>query len=265
MPACNPSYLMIGETEYVTTVEAANRLGADVTPDMIREWTKRGLLKPAGRYGGRSNIYRLVDVALVERNTRVERRGRTRRAGHLQKIAPVGHNLPTDPQVDAAQIQDIEQTCGLIRADGRPCSKTSLPDPPFRICRAHLREAYLFWKQYLPEVCGFTLADLRQRLGEPAPTPPKVGNPCVYYIRFGDRIKIGHSVDVLARLANLPHDELLAVEPGPIDLERLRHRQFGPHRIKGEWFHPHPDLLSHIDMLINHYGTSQAQLATHLH
>ena len=71
----------------------------------------------------------------------------------------------------------------------------------------------------------------------------------VYYIRFGDRIKIGTTVNIRSRLDDLPHDRLLATEPGGHDLESQRHAQFAEHCITGEWFRPAPELLAHVASL----------------
>lgn len=256
----NPSYMVISGVQYVTTDEAAKRIGDDVTPEMIRDWTKRGLLKPVGRYGGRANIYRLADVAHTEMRTRTARQGRTRRAGELQKIAEWGQNLPAEVQADSAQKPVKMPRCSVIRDNASECNQFAVPGLPFRICRDHVHEAYLHWKDHNPET-----PEVRVEVVIPERNlVPRVETrqPFIYYIRFGDRIKIGHTLDVRARLANLPHDELLAIEPGPLDLERTRHHQFEAHRItrKGEWFRPHPDLLAHVEMLVSHYGTAEAQL-----
>ncbi|WP_307812156.1 GIY-YIG nuclease family protein [Lacisediminihabitans changchengi] len=59
----------------------------------------------------------------------------------------------------------------------------------------------------------------------------------VYYLRYGDRIKIGTSANPRRRIAALPHDEVLAFERGDRALEQARHRQFAAHRIPHtEWF-----------------------------
>jgi hypothetical protein len=72
----------------------------------------------------------------------------------------------------------------------------------------------------------------------------------VYYLRAGDRIKIGTSANPRARLAQLSFDELLAFEPGTRVLEQRRHAQFAAHRFgRGEWFAAHDELLAHIDGL----------------
>lgn len=71
----------------------------------------------------------------------------------------------------------------------------------------------------------------------------------VYYIRFGDRIKIGTTTNLANRLTALPFDEVLAVEPGSHFLERSRHKQFAHLRIKGEWFRAEDELLRFIEGL----------------
>lgn len=72
----------------------------------------------------------------------------------------------------------------------------------------------------------------------------------VYYIAFGDRIKIGVTTNLINRLDGIPWDEVLTVEPGYRDLEQRRHRQFRGCRVHGEWFTRSPDLLEHIQLVI---------------
>jgi hypothetical protein len=71
----------------------------------------------------------------------------------------------------------------------------------------------------------------------------------VYYLRFGDRIKIGTTTCLVSRLNSLPHDEVLATEPGGVEVEDKRKTQFAEHRITGEWFRMTPALLRHIATL----------------
>ena len=70
----------------------------------------------------------------------------------------------------------------------------------------------------------------------------------VYYLRVGEQIKIGFSVDVKRRMRSYPPgSKLLAVEPGTKKLELGRHRQFVQHLDAGrEWFRPDEELLTHI-------------------
>jgi len=95
-------------------------------------------------------------------------------------------------------------------------------------------------------------ADARERAERVAmaittdnPDPGQV----VYYIRFGDRVKIGSTGNLARRLKDLPHDELLATEPGTTVTEFARHAQFDELRITGEWFQYVEPLTDHIDGL----------------
>jgi len=68
----------------------------------------------------------------------------------------------------------------------------------------------------------------------------------VYYVRFGDRVKIGTTANLKGRLHSLPHDEVLATEPGSYPIERARHAAFADLRVTGEWFRYEEPLVSHI-------------------
>jgi hypothetical protein len=97
---------------------------------------------------------------------------------------------------------------------------------------------------WLCAVCEWKVGDLPD--GAVASTRLDV----VYYLRAGDRIKIGTSANPRARLAQLTFDELLAFERGTRVLEQSRHAQFASHRFgRGEWFGVHDELLQHIDVL----------------
>lgn len=74
---------------------------------------------------------------------------------------------------------------------------------------------------------------------------PAVG-ALVYYVRFSDRVKIGTTHNLAKRLADVPHDEVLATEPGGLILERQRHEQFAHLRVHREWFTLTPELADHI-------------------
>lgn len=86
--------------------------------------------------------------------------------------------------------------------------------------------------------------------------PARRGTERVYYLRFGDRIKIGTSSSFKGRLSTLPYHEVLAIEPGTFALERERHREFDALRIQGqrEWFHDAPALGAHAGRLRIKHG-----------
>jgi hypothetical protein len=67
-------------------------------------------------------------------------------------------------------------------------------------------------------------------------------------------IKIGISVNPRGRLKGLQTAHpwklsLLCVIPGGCALEAQYHARFAEHRLHGEWFSPHPDILAEIDRL----------------
>lgn len=73
---------------------------------------------------------------------------------------------------------------------------------------------------------------------------PKLGLPSVvYYLKLGNRVKIGTSTNLKARLKAVPYEILIAVEPGGNALERRRHAQFANLRRNGEWFEATQELL----------------------
>jgi hypothetical protein len=82
----------------------------------------------------------------------------------------------------------------------------------------------------------------------------------VYFIRFGDRIKIGYSANLERRLQTIPHDEVLLTIPGASTAEANLHRTFAADRITGEWFHASPRLLAAIQDLTNRQGSTRASV-----
>lgn len=73
----------------------------------------------------------------------------------------------------------------------------------------------------------------------------------VYYAQIGDYIKIGYSTRLRDRFRTLRADRLLAIEPGPPELERQRHREFTSERIdrRRENFRPSDRLREHIETI----------------
>lgn len=61
-------------------------------------------------------------------------------------------------------------------------------------------------------------------------------DPVVYYMRLGDRVKIGTTKNIMARLETFNPEELMALEKGGHSVERARHRTFDDLRTSGEWF-----------------------------
>lgn len=82
----------------------------------------------------------------------------------------------------------------------------------------------------------------------------------VYYVRIGDHVKIGFTVNMKQRLNGLrvDVDAVLATEPGGRELEKQRHREFANERVsKRENFNPSRRLLAHIDSIREKHGEPQ--------
>ncbi len=81
-----------------------------------------------------------------------------------------------------------------------------------------------------------------------------VSDSIVYYIRRGKLIKIGTTTDPALRFSALLPDEILAFEPGTVDHEKVRHRQFAHLRQRGEFFAMAPELMEHVRSIRLMYG-----------
>lgn len=172
---------------------------------------------------------------------------------------------PSRRSIDVTNDQDRSATCVLPLLAGA-CDEPVPDEAPVPLCFGHIAQAW--------EYCQGRI--LRERLDRAAAEEadrseafvrefseamreieearvadnidPEIDDPdsVVYYLRFADRIKIGFSRNLGNRLLAIPHDELLAIEPGGPAVERRRHQQFAQHRIVGEWFAASEDLRAHI-------------------
>lgn len=173
------------------------------------------------------------------------------------------------------------ETC-VARSRGARCLATPQTSDPVPLCKPHLKDMQVAFGLIKPEDADeyllrraaaewaaiepgdikenylAALADRRARESAEAhrrmvANLPKGGlipaSSVVYYIQFGDRIKIGTTTSLERRLAELPHDELLATESGGVQTERRRHEQFEAYRLLGEWFEMGEELVDHINEL----------------
>lgn len=108
-----------------------------------------------------------------------------------------------------------------------------------------LKEASLAW---VDENCLRPVQREGRRIVPKGPTDGPATN-VVYYVRFCCRIKIGTTTNLTNRMLHIPHDSILATEPGGESVERMRHYQFEQYAIGGEWFKMAPPLLAHIRSL----------------
>ncbi|MWB97194.1 GIY-YIG nuclease family protein [Agromyces sp. MMS17-SY077] len=155
----------------------------------------------------------------------------------------------------------------MPEASGAACPRPVPSESPFPLCVAHQLavhehvEGEVGARDLLPAPCaacgcrvgvrypsGWVCAECEWRHGEqPDAFVARPTLEVVYYLGFRDEIKIGTSGNPRRRIAALPHDEVLAFEPGGRTLEQRRHAQFGELRLRGgEWFARGEPLLAHI-------------------
>ncbi|MGW4641820.1 GIY-YIG nuclease family protein [Sphaerisporangium sp. NPDC004334] len=205
----------------VSTREAAEDLGV---PDwVIRKWASDGRLPPHGTRG-RETLYRLDDVINAETNRR--KAVSVERLEHLP-LQPPSHGMCTG---------------------GDLCPEPAVMGAPAVLCRAHLLACLEFVYNARAEYKA-TIRRLEQRTATPDEDKRLAAaghRDVVYILRFGDRIKIGYSANFRRRMSEVPYDELLLVLPGTRAHESALHEIFKEHRISGEWFHPHEDILKFV-------------------
>lgn len=118
-----------------------------------------------------------------------------------------------------------------------------------------------------PELMASAIERAKKRFGPPPkaaprPAPPRrriiggrfhgieyLGGEVVYYMRVGNRVKIGTTANLGMRLRTINPEELMATEPGGPGHERHRHAEFRALRTNGEWFRLESPLTEHIEKL----------------
>lgn len=109
-----------------------------------------------------------------------------------------------------------------------------------------------------PSDVGFDHAYLCELAKMEGAEPPKWEGhrgSSIYFVQAATgQIKIGTALNVETRLAALrSHSpvalDLLFTMPGGYREERAYHTRFSAHRLHGEWFDPHPDILAEIERL----------------
>ena len=110
----------------------------------------------------------------------------------------------------------------------------------------------------LTEAVGAMKATVGMALGhERIPRPIEVivaARGWVYFVQANcGSIKIGRATNVPFRLAELqcanPHELIVVAVAVDGGREAEYHTRFAEHRIRGEWFAPHPEILAEIDRL----------------
>jgi hypothetical protein len=154
---------------------------------------------------------------------------------------------------------DRLDVCTVLIKGQRLCGQPAMRGISFPICEGHAVAAY----RAVSKIVGDLSDDARFREtvsmeSEPARRMRESREgfdrtQYVYYVRLGQKIKIGYTGNLRNRLnAYGPGRELLALEYGGLELEKQRHQQFREYRATGagrEWFSQAEELLDHIRQL----------------
>lgn len=76
----------------------------------------------------------------------------------------------------------------------------------------------------------------------------------VYYMKFGQHVKIGFSTNLPSRARDLKPEAVIAVEPGARGEETTQHLRFLDKRVHGEFFQLDHELIQYINMVRATYG-----------
>lgn len=71
----------------------------------------------------------------------------------------------------------------------------------------------------------------------------------VYFMRLGNRVKIGYTSKLKDRLSAIRPEELMATERGGRRRERELHQRFDSYRVSGEWFSLEGEVADYISTL----------------
>lgn len=148
--------------------------------------------------------------------------------------------------------------CGPRRSVAPLLALVDTEDPAFRRIADALQAMANASVELDEDAIGIAIKIGRQRYAEELAKRHHAAErrSIVYYIRRGEFIKIGTTVNPVSRLGSLMPDEILAYEPGDVQREQARHRQFRTSRVarKGEYFRRTEELAAHIAALREQHG-----------
>lgn len=73
----------------------------------------------------------------------------------------------------------------------------------------------------------------------------------IYYLQFGNRVRIGTTRNLTAELARTPYERILGTEPGARKKAIERYQQFQDYHVTGEWFAAVPETLAAIREIVS--------------
>lgn len=148
--------------------------------------------------------------------------------------------------------------CTIADSIGNFCDRPVPLGAPISVCGSHLMVAYRYCEDAINLANAGLQAEARSDWVDHnylrrQSLLRRVSGSVVYYAAIDAFVKIGVTAHLHRRMRTLQVDQLLAVEPGYRDLERIRHRQFAHLAVvvprQTEVFAPGDDLLGHIETL----------------
>lgn len=149
--------------------------------------------------------------------------------------------------------------CEITLTNSRPCVGKVMEDSAVDICEMH----GLMIAAYMKERGGAVMLRLEavyeaplvtRELKPRAPIFAKGRTSVVYYMKFGQTVKIGFSTNLPLRVSALKPEAVVAIEPGKHGDEHGQHVRFAEKRLHGEFFQLDRELIDHINMLRDMYG-----------
>lgn len=130
------------------------------------------------------------------------------------------------------------------------CDQPPVEGAPVPLCGHHLREVYEFAADMVTDNWDSAVREYVTDLHGTFKPPRAVKQPLagwVYFIRFGDRVKVGYTTTPKRRLASLPHERVIGVVPGTRDDEAGWHRLLADFHVIGEWFRADPEVIATLE------------------
>lgn len=158
----------------------------------------------------------------------------------MSKLIAAGRKTTPESVLFLRHPRCIRPDCGLKVFEGME---------DLGLCAEHLLETYYAVARKMKRAVA---PGLPLRFGAEVfdPEPAPVVTAGVYYVDFGEYLKIGYTTNIEKRMIAFrnshPSPQLLAMEAGSQSLERARHREFAEHRIEREMFRHCQPIFDHI-------------------
>jgi Meiotically Up-regulated Gene 113 (MUG113) protein len=159
------------------------------------------------------------------------------RRNHADRIAAQRGGYPT------ATAAEMNRPC----VGSNRCPETVFAGCPVPLCGRHMREVYGFAADMVSERWDEAVREYVSDLHGTFVPPRAVKQPLsgwVYFIRFGDRVKVGYTTKPDQRMRDLPHEQVIGILPGTRADEAAWHHLLADFHVVGEWFRADPQVLA---------------------